>query len=90
MERGRAAREIRHRRAIESLQKMLDRKYQYLIETAKADWNRLFANEDPSSTCVTVHISTAATANELSATPRAGFVPVQSKPTNGKVRRRFA
>jgi hypothetical protein len=90
MEIGQRSREIRQRRTIDSLQKLLDEKYQHVLQTAKADWHRLFAGEGLGDTCVSVHISTPAMADELSATPRAGFVPVQAKPTNGKMRRRLA
>jgi hypothetical protein len=90
MEYGQRSREARHRRTIESLQRLLDERYQYLLQTAKADWHRLFADEDPTDTCVSVHISTSAIADELSAAPRAGFLPARAKPTNGKVRRRLA
>ena len=72
---------------VKSLQQTLDQTYRRLREAAKADWNQLFAGQDPSDEAVTVHISKDQMAQELAGMPRAGFlVPVRPKPVNGKTR----
>lgn len=83
--------QISHCKSIESLQRALDQTYHYLLAAAKADWQRLFADKDPSDSCVTVRISAEDMVDELAGIPRAGVVPIRPpKPINGKVRRRLA
>jgi hypothetical protein len=82
--------EISQCRTVEALQKALDHAYRQILETAKADWQQLFAGPDPSDASVAVRVSKTEIAEELAGIPRAGFIPVQSKPANGKVRRRLA
>ena len=83
--------QISHRRTIESLHKALDQLYHNLVEAAKADWEQLFADSDPSDTCVTVRISKEHVADELAGIARAGALPVKrAKSINGKIRRRVA
>ena len=82
--------EFSQRRSIEALHQALDHTYRLLLETAKADWKRLFAGQDPRDSCVNVHISEEQMADELAAVPHARLVPIRSKRISGKVRRRLA
>ena len=82
--------EISHCRTIESLQHAIDQAYRHICETAKADWNRLFAGDDPSDVAVKVRISKDQITEELAGVPRAGFAPKRSKPINGRMRGRPA
>lgn len=69
-------------RTIDALQNALDEAYRRLVETAKADWNRLFAGQDPGDDSVTVRVSKDQIPEELAGLPRTGFVPVYRKPIN--------
>lgn len=82
--------EISQRKTIEALQKALDQTYRQLLETAKADWQRLFAAQDPADPFVTIRISESEIADELAGMPRAGLVSLPPRLGNGKVRRRLA
>lgn len=42
---------------IEGLGHALNRSYRRLLETARADWERLFSGKDPSDACVSVHVT---------------------------------
>jgi len=63
--------EISQRRTIESLHRALDHTYRQLLQTAKTDWQHLFAGKDPSDACVSVHISKEELADELAGTKSA-------------------
>jgi hypothetical protein len=79
---------ISHSRTIEALHKALDETYRQLLESAKSDWQRLFAGLDPSDASVTVRISEDELAEELAGIPRAGFLSLRKPAINRKVRRR--
>jgi hypothetical protein len=81
---------ISHCRSIESLQKALDQTYRYLLETAKADWQRLFAGQEPSDDSVSVRISKEEIAEELAGMPRAARIHKRDKPAKSSGRRRLA
>ena len=75
-------------RSIEALQKGLDQTYRRLVETAKADWQLLFAGPDPDDACVRVRISNQAMAEELAGMPCVDLAPNQIKATQAKVQPR--
>jgi hypothetical protein len=77
-------------RTIESLHQALDQTYRYLVETAKADWQRLFAGQDPTDDSVSVRVSKDEIAQELAGTPRAGLIRKQRKMVNRNSDRRLA
>ena len=79
--------EISPSKTVEALQKALDQTYRQLLETAKADWQHLFAGPDPADPFVTVRISEADMAQELAGIPRADFVPARTRKLNGRMRR---
>src|SRR4051812_36186032 len=87
MSKARVRDDISRCRTRKSLQQALDQTYRRIREAAKTDWNRLFAGQDPSDEAVTVHISKDQMAQELAGIPRAGFLPVRSKPVNDKIYR---
>jgi len=42
---------------IDGLQRALDQRYRRFIQTARADWERLFAGKDPTDACASVRVS---------------------------------
>jgi hypothetical protein len=83
--------QISHCRTIESLHKALDQIYRNLLDTAKADWQQLFGDEELSDACISVRVSKKEIADELAGIPGAGVVPItRSKRLNGKRRERRA
>jgi hypothetical protein len=77
-------------RTIESLHKALDQTYRHLLETAKTDWQRLFAGSDPGDDSVSVRISKEQIAEELAGTPTAALLHRQKKSLKHGGRRRVA
>jgi hypothetical protein len=77
-------------RSVESLHKALDQTYRHLLETAKADWQRLFGGAEPSDDSVTVRITKEQIAQELAGTPTAALLRRQRKPVKPRGRRRMA
>ncbi len=76
----------------EGLRHALDKNFRRLLESAKKDWERLFAGKDPSDACVNVRI-TAADA-DAKALPGSGFLkskkPSETKTPSKLPQRRLA
>ena len=70
---------------VEGLRRALDKNFRRLLDSAKKDWERLFAGKDPSDACVSVRITSGE--NKRSALPCGGFLqrPAWS-PLNGNGR----
>ena len=68
---------------IEGLQRAIDRKSRWLLETARSDWERNFAGKDPSDACVSVQIHSADAAAATRAVPASGFLKAR-KPSRAK------
>jgi len=75
-------------RTIEALHQAMDEVYRRLVEAAKADWNRLFAGQDPGDGFITAQISKDQIPEELAGIPRAGFTPAYRKPIHRRSSRR--
>jgi hypothetical protein len=82
--------QISHGTTIKAFQRALDQAYRQLLESAKADWQLLFAGTDPSDACVRVRVSKQETADELAGMPRAGFLQVRKNLREDKFRPRLA
>jgi hypothetical protein len=67
----------------------LDKNFRRLLESARKDWERLFAGKDPSDACVNVRVSTAPEEKTLSK-PRAGFLPAPKAKSAGKTKTSLA
>ena len=74
--------------AVEGLRHALNKNFRRVLESARKDWERLFAGKDPSDACVSVHVSGAAP--EKKAQPRAGFLPVPKSASAGKTKTSLA
>ena len=70
---------------VEGLRHALDKNFRRLLESAKKDWERLFADKDPSDACVSVRISEAPKEKKLSP-PRAGFLTPPKSQSAGKAK----
>ena len=57
-------REMLKLQTIITLQAGIDRRYRQLIESARAEWSRRFADRDPSDACVHVHVKSTAAKHE--------------------------
>jgi hypothetical protein len=72
--------------AVEGLRHALDKNFRRLLESARKDWERLFAGkEDPSDACVSVRVSKAPEEKALSK-PRAGFLPAPKAQPAGQTK----
>ena len=77
---------------IEGLRHALDRNYRRLLQTARADWERLFAGKDPSDACVSVRVTVGDSEPETRSVRGCGFLKAR-KPSRSKEQRslpRFA
>ena len=74
-------------RTIEVLQKALDQTYRRVLETAKADWDRLFAGQDPSDGSIRVRISNAEMVEELAGIPRTALAQARRRRSKSRSRR---
>ena len=77
---------------IEGLRHALDRNYRRLLQTARADWERLFAGKDPSDACVSVRVTVGDSEPETRSVRGSGFLKAR-KPSRSKQQRslpRFA
>ena len=71
---------------IEGLRHALDRNYRRLLQTARADWERLFAGKDPSDACVSVRVTVGDSEPETRSVRGSGFLKAR-KPSQAKQRR---
>ncbi len=77
---------------IEGLRHALDRNYRRVLETARADWERLFGGKDPSDACIGVRVTVGDSEPHTRSVRGSGFLKAR-KPSHGKQRRslpRFA
>jgi hypothetical protein len=70
---------------VEELQRVIDRNFRRLLETARNNWERNFAGKDPSDACVSVRTHSAETAIKTRAVPSSGFLKGR-KPSRAKQR----
>jgi hypothetical protein len=70
--------ETENQRLIDELRQALDMKYARLLETAKQEWTRNFAGNDPSDACVSVRITSGD--SQRSSLPSAGILRRRRKP----------
>jgi len=63
---------------IEGLQCAIDQNYRRLLESAKAQWERNFAGNDPSDACVRIRVTTIEEAQTMP-----GSVTKQAKSSHG-------
>ena len=75
---------------LDQLRRAIDKKYARLLESAREEWERKFADEDPSNACVSVHIDSTAREAPASKVPCAGYLPKRESPRGGKTRPRLA
>ena len=71
---------------IEGLRHALDRNYRRVLQTARADWERLFAGKDPSDACVSVRVTVGDSEPETRSVRGSGFLKAR-KPSQAKHRR---
>src|ERR1700694_580315 len=71
---------------IEGLRHALDRNYRRLLQTARADWERLFAGKDPSDACVSVRVTVGDSEPETRSVRGSGFLKAR-KTSHAKQRR---
>lgn len=71
---------------LEGLQQSLDKRFRRLIETARTDWERLFAGKHPGDACVSVNIIDIDP--RMKSVPGSGFLKSrrQSKVDHGRKR----
>ena len=72
---------------MKGLHQALDYAYRQLLETAKADWQRLFASADRGDTTITIRHEIA---EELTGSRRPDPIPAKRRQTGGKTQRRPA
>jgi hypothetical protein len=78
---------------IEALQGAIDKNCRRLLSMARTDWEHLFGvGKEPSDTCVSVRIHSAASKAKKAAQPGSAFLAKSNvaSPPNGKPRERFA
>ena len=59
---------------IEGFRHALDQNYRRLLQTARADWERLFADKDPSDACVSIRVTGGDTEPQTRSVRGSGFL----------------
>ena len=72
------------------LQHAIDYSYRRLFESAKQEWERRFADNDPSDACVSIRIDSITVETSAKALPRAGYLPKPMRPRNRQMRLRLS
>ncbi len=75
---------------VEGLQRSIDNSYRRLFESAKQEWERRFAGNDPSDACVSIRIDSFTAETSAKALPRAGYLPKPMRPRNRQMRLRLS
>jgi hypothetical protein len=75
---------------VEGLQHAIDYSYRRLFESAKQEWERRFAGNDPSDASVSIRIDSFAAETPAKAPPRAGYPPKRMRPRNRQMRLRLS